>query len=317
MKKLVGFSGRVFCLGYCIMDITISTERFPDLGETYYTSSDYFMVPGGKGLNQAICASKHGASTSLISIVSNDDFGNSLMGTIEKNNINTEYIKRSDYSSGVALINIDISGNNKIICSPGINTRMEFDYPLDNIDLGKGDILLSTLEYPLEYLENIYKRGKQNGAFIIVDPSTVYSSSDYYPLYKYIDIIKPNEIEAKNIFYDNKSNISIDDILINMKKSGIKYPLISLGEKGIVYLDDNNDIVNVSAIKVNAIDSTAAGDVFLGSLAAALSYNRYNIQEAIEYAVISSGISVTRVGASNSIPTRKEVLNYSISSIFE
>lgn len=310
MNNLSGFSGRVFCLGFCILDITIATERFPNKGETYYTSNDYFMVAGGKGLNQAITASKHGANTFLLSMISKDDFGNNLMETIEKSSINTEYIIRSDYPSGVALINIDSSGNNKIICSPGINTRMKATYPIESIDIDKGDILLSTFEYPVDFLEGIYKICKEKGAYIIVDPSILDSSSEYKSLYKYIDVIKPNEIEAKSIFQNNEHEINVDDILGDMKNNGIKYPLISLGDKGIVYLNHENKRVDVPSIRVSAVDSTAAGDVFLGSLAAALSCNKYNLNEAIQYAVVSSGISVTRVGASNSIPTREEVLSY-------
>lgn len=308
MIKNKFFTGRVFCLGYCILDLTILTKRFPEVGETYYTDSDYTIVAGGKGLNQSITASIHGASSYIISTISRDMFGDTLIETLTNNNVNLDYVIRSNNNSGVAFVNTIKDGNNKIICCPGVNILTPSKFDVNKIDFRDGDILLSTLEFNENYLLDFFKKCKKKGVFIMVDPSMDYEKLNNFDVYKYIDVIKPNELEAKLLLLEQKHSLNEKEMLLKLKELGIKYPMISLGDRGVIYLKDSGEVVKINSLDVNPIDSTGAGDVLLGSMAAALSTNRYGFHEALEYAVVSAGISVTRLGASSSIPSQCEVI---------
>ena len=300
--------GKIFCMGSIIMDVSIKCKEFPLVGETIYTPYFYEISPGGKGGNQATAAARMGGNVRILGRISDDTYGNELKINMQKNGIDISKLRiDSNEKSGVAFVWINEAGDNRIICSPAVNEKLSIE-DIDNglVDFEAGDILLATLESDLELLKYTFEKVKEKSGIIILDPSADKKNEIYLSIMGMVDIIKPNEIEAEML-----TGITINDedeakkALEVLNKMGIKYPIISLGAKGIVYMK-NNKVFHEQGIPVNAIDTTAAGDTFIGTLACEIS-KRKNLDDAVKIANKAAAICVQRMGAQKAIPYATEI----------
>lgn len=273
-----------------------------------YTSSSYELAPGGKGGNQSVAAARLGGNVKILGRLSTDDYGRKLEQNLFKSNVNIQHlIKDEKEKSGVAFVWVNELGENQIICSPAVNTRCCFDdYAKVLYNISPGDIVIITLELPGILLEQIIKLVKGKQGFLILDPSGGDYSRLSPHLMSYIDLVKPNEVEAKIL-----TGIKITDTasqkkaIEKLETYGISYPLISLGENGVIY-KNNGKIIHLAGQRVHAVDTTAAGDTFIGAFAAKFSQG-YSIDKSIEYANIAASFCVQRKGAQTSIPFAEEI----------
>jgi ribokinase len=304
-------SKRIVVIGSANMDMVVKASRIPKPGETVLAGS-FFMNPGGKGANQAVAAARLGGEVTFISKVGNDVFGKQSFQLLEDEGINTFYMLSDDeLPSGVALITVDEVGENSIVVASGASANFlpaDLEDALDEI-AGAG-IVLMQLEIPLETVHFVAKYAASKGVQVILNPAPANTLS--LELLSYIDVITPNQHEAGMI-----SGIKVQNIKDAQKAAaaiygmGVKNVVITLGAFGAVVCQEGKTKV-VTAPKVEAIDTTAAGDVFCGYLAVGLSEKK-TLLEAVKFACMGAAISVTRMGAQSSIPYRSElVLNYDL-----
>jgi ribokinase len=289
-------------LGIFVADISFSGKKIPSVGETIMGDS-YNVGPGGKGCNQAIAIARLGGKVSFISKLGKDDYGKLALDTLKKNRIDTSLIiEREELQTGVAGIMVDKStGKNAINVITGAPSTLTNEDIKDKIEIiKKSKIFLTQLEIPKEVTLNCLKIAKENNVLTILNPAPASSlSKDFF---NYIDYFTPNETEAEfytgiKITNQNKAKLASEKLL----NLGIKKVIITLGEKGLFYSDGKEDIF-LKATLVKAIDTTGAGDAFNGGLAFALSQNK-SIKKALNLANQVAGLSTTKLGAGNSMPT--------------
>ena len=297
-------------LGSINMDLVFQIENIPKDGETIL-SKGFKNSPGGKGANQAVSAKRSGANVYMIGKVGNDDNGNNMIEGLKKDDINTEYISVDNKQpTGMAVIMVNKSGNNSIILEAGSNMKID-NSDVDNSDeaILNSDIIISQFETPEETSIRAFKRAKELNKITILNPAPAKEISD--ELLKYTDIIVPNETEAEVItgvkVLDLESAKRAAKVLI---EKGVKYIIVTLGEKGAVVVTKNQAEM-VKAFKVNAIDTTAAGDSFIGGLSSKLDINDVSFEKllkAVKFGNMVSSLVVQKEGAQSSIPYLKDVL---------
>ena len=293
---------KISVLGIFVADISFSGNKIPSVGETILGES-YHIGPGGKGCNQAIAIARLGGKVSFISKLGKDDYGKLALDTLKKNRIDTsQIIEREELQTGVAGIMIDKStGRNAINVITGAPSTFTNDDIKDKIDIiKKSKIFLTQLEIPKEVTLNCLKIAKENNVLTILNPAPATNlSKDFF---NYIDYFTPNETEAEfysGIKITNQNEAKqASEKLLNL---GIKKVVITLGEKGLFYSDGKEDIF-LKATTVKVVDTTGAGDAFNGGLAFALSQNK-SIEKALSLANRVAGLSTTKLGAGNSMPT--------------
>ena len=289
-------------LGIFVADISFFGKNIPSVGETILGDS-YNIGPGGKGCNQAIAIARLGGKVSFISKLGKDDYGKLALDTLKKNRIDTsQIIEKEGLQTGVAGIMVDKNtGKNAINVITGAPSTLTNEDIKDKIEIiKKSKIFLTQLEIPKEVTLNCLKIAKENNVLTILNPAPASSlSKDFF---NYIDYFTPNETEAEfytgiKITNQNKAKLASEKLL----NLGIKKVIITLGEKGLFYSDGKEDIF-LKATLVKAIDTTGAGDAFNGGLAFALSQNK-SIKKALNLANQVAGLSTTKLGAGNSMPT--------------
>lgn len=294
MKKIV-------VLGSMNMDLTILAEPFPGKGETV-TGSGYAQIPGGKGANQAVAAGRMGADISFMSACGNDSFGDTLIEELRKSKVETNSIRRMDIHTGIALIVREADGDNRIILAAGANGQI-LPSMVETLKstIEEADFLLLQLEIPLETVEYAASLAKKAETTVILDPAPAVKLYDQ--LLSNVDYLLPNEHELDLVLggvpgsLEEKSNILIS--------KGVGAVILTEGSKGVTIVSKNQKI-KITAPKMNAVDTTAAGDTFAGAFAYGLAKN-WEMTKAAEFAVKAASLSVTRVGAQSSIPWLKEV----------
>ena len=295
----------IIVVGSSNTDMVIKSKHLPAPGETIL-GGQFIMNPGGKGANQAVAAARLGGQVSFIAKVGNDVFGQEAIKGFQKHGIDTQFIKTDDKNaSGVALIMVDDKGENCISVALGANNALS----TDDIDKAQtafedAETLLIQLETPLSSVEYAIQKASTNHLKIILNPAPAQSLSD--ELLSMLDIITPNETEAELLtgikVTDKASAQSAATIL---RKKGIEIVIITLGAKGAYVLSATENQL-IPAPKVNAIDTTAAGDTFNGALAVGLSEDMPLIK-AITFANKAAAYSVTKMGAQASAPSRKDI----------
>ena len=295
----------ILVIGSSNTDMVVKTAHLPAPGETIL-GGEFLMTPGGKGANQAVAASRLGGSVTFICKTGNDIFGNQSIDLFNKEGIDTTCIfKDSDQPSGVALINVDDSGENCIAVASGANAHLTVeDLVLAAPCLEKSNIILVQLEIPIETVAYVTSVAASLGKKVILNPAPVCALSD--DLLQSVSIITPNETEASMLTGIKVTDeVTARDAALILHEKGIATVIITLGAKGALVFHENIFSL-VKTPEVKAVDTTAAGDVFNGALAVALSENKLMI-DAVEFACKAASISVTRMGAQASAPYKHEL----------
>lgn len=287
----------ILVIGSINIDLVINTDIIPKLGETVH-GKNFMTSYGGKGANQAVAVAKLCGKADMIGAVGNDEFGKLLKANLENNAIRTKGVKIANVNSGVAVITV-CNGDNHIILDGGANDAVTPEWIDENIDLIKNaDIVIFQLEIPMETIIYASKKAKEYGCKVLLNPAPAAKLPD--ELLSYCDILVPNEHEAEIItgYSDEESALKA------LWDDGKRTVIITLGSKGCLY-NEGKTIKKQSAFSVTAIDSTAAGDSFIGGYCVAISEGK-NMDDAIRFATAVSAITVSRPGAGASIPTREE-----------
>jgi ribokinase len=304
--------GKIIVIGSTNMDMVIKTTHIPVPGETVLAGS-FFMNPGGKGANQAVTVARLGGDVVFITKVGNDVFGKQSSQIFDEEGIDTNWLlSDEELPSGVALITVDQAGENSIVVASGANANLlpaDINGALD--DIAQAHTLLMQLEIPLETVTFAARHASANGVKVILNPAPVNTLST--ELLSYVDIITPNKTEAEMI-----SGVKVTSIESAGKaakvicEKGVKSVVVTMGALGSVIYHQHKLTV-VPAQVVEAVDSTAAGDVFNGALAVALAENK-DLPTAVDFASRAAAISVTRLGAQQSIPYRSELISESLNT---
>ena len=296
---------QILVVGSSNTDMVIKAAHLPRPGETILGGT-FFMNPGGKGANQAVAIARLGGPVTLICKTGSDIFGHQSQQLFEEEGINTSYVfSDSGNPSGVALITVDEKAENCIVVASGANANLlPSDLEKAEEAIERADLVLMQLEVPMETVCFVADIAWQKGKKVILNPAPAHPLPA--DLLRHLYLITPNETEAEMItgvkITDESSAGEAARALSGM---GVQHVIITLGSKGaLIY--SNGKAEMVPALKVEAVDTTAAGDVFNGALTVALSEGR-SLKEAARFACKASAISVTRVGAQSSAPYRNEV----------
>jgi ribokinase len=293
-------------LGSINTDLVVRAPRFPRPGETMH-GSDFVVVGGGKGANQATAAGRLGASVEFIGAVGADDFGTRRLEELAAAGVNTRAVKRLvDAPTGVALITVSESGENTIVIAAGANWRVTpGDIPGAQLALAAGGILVSQLELPMETVAAGLTLAHERGL------STLLNTAPYNPQARaflpMVDILVANEIEAGDLA-EWGSAVSSDnaaDVAARLLARGPRTVVITLGGAGVIVATPRTT-ARIPAPLVDVVDTTGAGDCFTGALAASL-VQGLDLAAAAERAVMAASFSVTILGAAPSMPTTAEL----------
>ena len=297
--------GKIVVIGSCNTDLVVNVDRSPNAGETVFGQS--FMInPGGKGANQAVAVARIGNGVSFISKVGNDVFGSQTKQHFLDEGMDISHVLTDNSApTGTALITVEKGGENRIIVVSGANAELgvaDIDEAMPLID--ECDIILVQLEIPLSTVEYVARLASSKGKKLILNPAPACRLSD--ELLGHVYLITPNETEAEiltgiKVVDEESASRAVDYFL----KKGIQQVVITLGASG-AFVGTSECRILVPAYKVDAVDTTAAGDVFNGALAVYLSEG-HNLLDAVRFASAASAIAVTRRGAQSSVPMRNEV----------
>ncbi|WP_455634126.1 ribokinase [Parabacteroides sp.] len=297
----------ILVVGSSNTDMVIKTNHLPRPGETVLGGT-FFMNPGGKGANQAVAVARLGGQVAFVCKTGSDIFGHQSQQLLEEEGIDTSYIfSDTKNPSGVALITLDAHAENCIVVASGANANLlPSDLAKAEEAIEKADLILMQLEIPMETVEYVARIAAGKGKMVILNPAPAPSAPLSEELIKSLFLITPNETEAELITGRKITDIeTTKDVARLIRDKGAKNVIITLGSKGALVCTDILCEM-IPAFKVEAVDTTAAGDVFNGALCVALSEGRGWV-EAIRFACKASAISVTRVGAQSSAPYRAEV----------
>lgn len=294
-------------IGSLNMDLVVNVDTMPKPGQTII-GSNFKEVPGGKGANQAVAMARLNGNVSMIGKVGEDAFGQTLINSLKNDRVDTTYIETTKGATGVALITVDKNAQNSIVVSPGANFEVKEEDIDNNIKaIENSDIVVLQLETPLNTIKYALKKAKELNKYTLLNPAPALKLDD--EIIKNVDLLTPNETELEII-----SGVSIEteeDIQKAaqvMIEKGVKELIVTLGSKGSLYINKEKSIFK-KAYKVEAVDTTAAGDSYTGALAVALS-NDKSIEEAMDFASKVGALSVLKEGAQSSLPTLEDVKNF-------
>ncbi|MGO0883100.1 ribokinase [Clostridioides difficile] len=291
--------GNIVVIGSVNMDMVCSVDKRPEKGETILGNS-FFTSPGGKGANQAVSASKLGANVKMISCVGEDSLGEELIRNFRTNKVDYSLVSRNKHkSSGVAVITL-CENDNSIVVVPGTNELVDINLIKKNEDdIKNADIVLLQLEIPLETINYVVNFCFENKVKVLLNPApAIRLDKDIIEKSTYLT---PNEHEYKIVLGTDES---IEEALK-------KYPnklVITEGRNGARFYD-GKEVKHVSCISVDVQDTTGAGDTFNGALSVAITEGK-DLYTAVGYAVVVSGLSVTKLGAQSGMPYREDVEKY-------
>ena len=298
----------IVVIGSSNTDMVVKTSHLPVPGETVL-GGDFFMNAGGKGANQAVAAARYGNRVVFVAKTGNDLFGEQVRKSMKEDGIVTDYVFiDEEHPSGVALITIDQKAENCIVVAGGANMYLK----PEDIDKAKeeilgGDVVLMQLETPIETVEYAAKMAAEAGVKVILNPAPAPAEPLSKELIGNLYLITPNRSEASRL-----TGIEVTDLASAQRAAlalydmGAKNVIVTLGSEGsLVY--DGHMMMRVEAIKVEAVDTTAAGDTYNGVLASVIAEGK-SLIDAVHEANIAGAISVTRMGAQPAAPTREEII---------
>ena len=294
---------RILVIGSSNTDMTVRSATLPKPGETVL-GGDFRMGPGGKGANQAVAARLLGGEVTFVCKLGRDMFGEGASKHYESCGLDTSKILWSDKPSGVALITVDSKAENSIVVASGANADMTVS-DIDSVaDIIKSSgILLLQLEIPMDAVVHAAEIAYNAGVQVVLNPAP--AAALPAELLKCVSILIPNETEASAISGIDINNFETAAAAAErLKGMGVREVIITMGSRGSVVCA--GDCTFVPAVKVNAVDTTAAGDTFCGGVCVALSEGK-DLLEAVKFATAASSIAVQRPGAQDSVPNRCEV----------
>ena len=296
----------IVILGVFVADTAYRASRQPKIGETII-GNEFSLGPGGKGSNQAVAAALAGGNVHFISRLGKDDFANMAISLWEKSGITPHVTQYSDSYTGAAYIFIeDKTGNNAIIVSPGAAANINDDDITANKELIQGSrVFMTQLEQSLDAAGTALSFAKDGGAITILNPAPAQPLGEN--ILKLCDFVTPNEIEAEQITGTPVKSINDAEIAAGkLLEKGASAAVITLGEQGALF-KDNNQIIHQPSYEVGpVVETTGAGAAFNGGLAVALA-EEMPIDKALRFACATASISVTRQGTAPSMPNRHEI----------
>lgn len=298
---------KILVIGSSNTDMTAITDRLPVPGETVL-GGKFVMGQGGKGANQAVAAQRLGGDTSFICKVGKDIFGENAVKHYRNEGLDTSGVMLSDQPSGVALISVDKKAENCIVVASGANADIsETDIENNRKAIEEASILLLQLEIPVEAVVRAAKIGHEAGVYVILNPAPACDLPE--EIYRYLSLIIPNQTEiALMTGIEARDEEGAAKAVEALRSKGVKDVIVTMGSKGsMVYHEGVATFV--PSQKVNAVDTTAAGDTYCGGLCVALSEGK-DIIEAARFATAASALTVQKQGAQESIPYRKDIVNY-------
>lgn len=299
----------IVVVGSLSFDLVMRVPRRPQKGETII-GNDFQTFVGGKGNNQALAAARAGATVSMIGKVGSDSFGNQIHETLLEAGVDARFLFRdSTVSTGIADILVGADGDNSICIAPQANGRLHPDDIITAASVIKASgIMLLQLEIPINTVFFAAKLAKENGLNVILNPAPCPENGILSPeLLALVDILTPNQSEAELL-----TGIAVTDLRSAMEAAtklqslGIKQVIITMGELGALLVKENQVATMIPAFTVEAVDSTAAGDAFCGSLAAALA-READLEKAVVYGCAAGALATTKLGAEPSLPKQTDI----------
>ncbi|MEP7135050.1 MAG: ribokinase [Chloroflexota bacterium] len=311
----------ILVVGSLNADLVVRAPHFPQPGETI-SGGDLQVIPGGKGANQAVAAARLGAHVSMLGRVGTDNFGDFLLNNLKSNKVDSQLVQRDDASTGTAIIVVDSNGQNSIVLSPGANGLVS-TADVEHASFLHHKLLLLQLEIPTLTVLRAAQRAKENNVRVILNPAPAKQLPD--ELIALADFIIPNETELSLL-----TGIDVNDIPSTEKAArvllqrGAKHVIVTLGSKGALIVDRDTS-TQVDTYPVDVVDTTAAGDAFIGGFAVSLislesdsllSDMREHtlsgtrapaLQRAVRYGCACGALATTKFGAQPSLPTKAEV----------
>jgi ribokinase len=296
--------GRVFVAGSINMDVVATADRHPRVGETV-AGREVLYFPGGKGANQAVSAAKLSAPTTLIGRLGRDAFGAELRTFLTAEGVDLTFVRDTEAHTGTAIITL-ANADNTIVVISGANAMLDAD-DVAAPALAKGDIAVSQFEIPQPTISAFFKRARAAGATTILNPAP---AMQFGPeLLDLVDILILNETELGLLsgteLRDTDDSARIIEATRSLQGNGGRIVCVTLGKRGVVALAGNEPLI-VPGRAVKAVDTTGAGDCFVGAVAAQLATGK-SMRDALDYANLAASICVQRMGAAPSMPTAAEV----------
>ncbi len=296
-------SAKILVIGSSNTDMVVKTKEFPQPGQTVLGGS-FLMNPGGKGANQAVAAARLGADLRFVAKIGKDIFGQQALEGFAREGLDVGFISKSDdLASGIALITVNESGENQIVVASGANMDLKPENLPDEI-FKEVDVVLVQLEIPMDTVGYVIKRCAALNIRLVLNPAPATRIED--ELLQHVFLITPNETETEILTgILPKDRASLQAAAQYLRHKGVENVVITMGKKGVYLCNESYDQI-IPSVPVNAVDTTAAGDVFNGALVTAMAAGE-DLSTACQYACKAAAISVTRMGAQSSAPYQNEI----------
>ena len=293
-------SGGIVVVGSLNMDLVVRAPRHPHVGETII-GSDFGTYPGGKGANQAVAAARMGGAVKMVGRVGQDDFGQALLRNVSDNGVDTTFILRDPHSAtGVALITVDDAGQNTIVVASGANARLTPEDVARAKSVFEGaSVLVLQLETPLLAISRAIEIAQHHGLTVVLNPAPAQKLDA--GLLASVDYLIPNQTELALL----AGVQPLEEAVAVLQGWGVPNLIVTLGEQGVLIAQGERQ-AHLPAHAVEVVDTTAAGDAFVGAFAVALTQG-LSTQESAAWGNAAGALAVTRPGAQPSLPNRAEL----------